>query len=93
MARKLAAGTTLLFGLDPWQAFLNSIEGTNTILRAGGSDSTKLQSVYGLAFEISGDFAVSMAVHLGFAALLCLALVLSWRRRPGEGAAADRARA
>ncbi len=74
----LAAG--LVFGWESWSAFIASFTGeTVGLLRRGGSDWAKLQSLYASFQRITGIEGLAMALH-GICALAIAGAVLwLWR--------------
>jgi hypothetical protein len=75
----LALISLLLFGAETWAAFLGSVDKTNQALLAGGASWDKLQSLYALAYRVTGDARSAMAVHMALAGVILLLMVRQWR--------------
>jgi arabinofuranan 3-O-arabinosyltransferase len=77
-----AVGSGVVFGLDVWRAFLGSVSvTTNAVLRTGGSDWAKLQSVYAIVHQAIGDDGWAWGAQA--AVSLTLAGLVAWVfRRP-----------
>lgn len=85
----LMAASGIVFGWETWRAFLGSFnDETVALLRRGGSDWTKLQSIYACVQRVTGIESLAMAVH-GAAALGILGVVAwLWRRPASPGVCA-----
>ena len=85
MTLTLLVLSALVFGLESWKAFAESLTGeTMAALRRGGSDWSKLQSIYAAAYLVTGAERVAMAVHA--VAAICVASVVLWLWRiPASG--------
>lgn len=82
----LAGGSALVFGLDNWSAFLGSLTGDSLgVLLRGGSDWTKLQSLYACFYLLTGWERLAMGLHGACALVVAGVVVWLWRRRAEEG--------
>jgi len=74
--------TTAIFGLEPWRAFLGSMQFTRVyVLENGGPGWEKIQSVFSWVRMWGGSVPLAYAIHGGTAVLLTGALVWLWRSR------------
>jgi hypothetical protein len=73
----LCAASVAILGMSPWTAFIDSILRINdAILTAGGTDFSKLQSLYGYVRALGGSSAVAWAAH--GALVLFFATFVAW---------------
>lgn len=80
----LILSSAVVFGGESWLAFHQSLTGeTMAVLRRGGSDWTKLQSIYASAYLVTGHERIAMAVH-GLCAIAILVLVTWLWRMPAQ---------
>ena len=76
------AASAAILGTQPWIAFLNSITRINdAILTAGGTDFSKLQSLYGYVRALGGSAEVAWLAHGVFVLLLAAFVGWIWRSR------------
>ena len=77
----LAAISTAILGTDSWVAFVGSAFRINdAILVDGGTDFSKLQSVYGYVRALGGGSAAAWTAHGFFVLLLCAGVIWIWRK-------------
>lgn len=74
----LAAASALLFGAQAWVAFAASVTTTQGALAEGGAGWLKLQSAYALAFRLTGDTSLAVALHAAFALAVGGLLMRQW---------------
>lgn len=74
----LAAVSALLFGAQGWAAFAASVTTTREALADGGAGWLKLQSAFALAFRLTGDTTLAMALHAAFALAIGGLLLRQW---------------
>jgi hypothetical protein len=78
----LCAVSIAVLGTSPWAAFLESASRINdAILTSGGTDFSKLQSVYGYVRLLGGSAETAWAAHAAF--VLSLAVFVAWIWRSG----------
>jgi hypothetical protein len=78
----LCAVSIAILGTSPWTAFLESAARVNdAILTSGGTDFSKLQSVYGYVRLLGGSAETAWAAHAAF--VLSLAVFVAWIWRSG----------
>ena len=77
--------TFLVYGSEPWKAFLNNIPMATAILEAGAVPFAKMPTPYA-AIRLLGVQPASASLLQGVSTLLCLLfVVLLWRSRAGKG--------
>ena len=81
----LALASALLFGTESWVAFHHSLTGeTLNVLRRGGSDWNKLQSLYAVSYMLGVPERWAIWTHA--AGAMAIAALVTWLwRRPGTG--------
>ena len=84
-ALALVAASALVFGTATWLAFFDSVGTTNGVLLRGGAGWTKLQSLYAIAFRLTGSTPVAMTAQLTVMAA-AVALLVWFCLRPGTTA-------
>jgi hypothetical protein len=73
----LSAASVAILGISPWSAFLDSAARINdAILTAGGTDFSKLQSLYGYVRSLGGSAETAWLAHGAF--VLALAAFIAW---------------
>jgi arabinofuranan 3-O-arabinosyltransferase len=75
----LALASLLVFGADVWFAFLDSTAKSNDTLLRGGAGWSKLQSLYALVFQFTGNLTAAMASQVLL--LLGSIALLIWMKR------------
>jgi len=76
----LALITTLVFGIGVWNAFLDSLHLSRTIvLEEGGTGWHKIQSVFSWVRAWGGSIGLAYAAHGAVALAVAVALVRLWR--------------
>jgi hypothetical protein len=71
----------LVFGVEVWAAFFDSMSGTvDQFLRKGGAEWSKLQSIYAFSHQITGNEAVAWAAHFSASAVVTATVVWLWLR-------------
>lgn len=77
------AASLLAFGPEAWTGFLAGVARNNEIyLAARTAVLPRIQSVYALVLETTGDRPLAWAVHLAFAATVAATVLRLWLRRP-----------
>lgn len=80
----LCALSVAVLGTSPWVAFVDSASRINdAILTSGGTDFSKLQSLYGYIRLLGGSAATAWAAH--GALVLALAVFVAWIWRSDRG--------
>ncbi|HEY6632918.1 MAG TPA: glycosyltransferase family 87 protein [Rhizobiaceae bacterium] len=76
----LAALSVAVLGISPWTAFLDSASRVNdAILTSGGTQFTKLQSLYGYVRALGGSAEAAWAAHAALVLLLAVFVARTWR--------------
>jgi hypothetical protein len=76
----LCAASVAILGVSPWLAFLDSAARINdAILTAGGTDFSKLQSLYGYVRSLGGGAEAAWLAHGAFVLLLAVFIAWIWR--------------
>ena len=78
----LVVASARVFGLEAWQAFLQSLPlASEATLAQGRADWAKLQSVYALTRLLGGSAALAWCLQLALSGVVIILLCLIWRRR------------
>lgn len=75
----LFVATTLAFGMEVWQAFLNSTRFTRFVLEQGGPGWHKIQSVFGWVRMWGGSIPLAYVTQGLVTTALAAALIALWR--------------
>ena len=76
----LCAVSVAVLGISPWTAFFDSAARVNdAILTAGGTDFSKLQSLYGYVRALGGSAEAAWAAHGTLVLLLAIFVAWIWR--------------
>ena len=76
----LSTLSVAVLGISPWTAFLDSASRINdAILTSGGTEFTKLQSLYGYVRALGGGANAAWAAHGFLVVLLAVFVARTWR--------------
>jgi arabinofuranan 3-O-arabinosyltransferase len=79
-ALAITGASALVFGAEAWAAFADSLTvSMHEVLRRGGSSWPKLQSIYAMAYQITGHDSVAWAAHAAGIAATLAVLIPLWR--------------
>jgi Glycosyltransferase family 87 len=78
----LILATCSVFGVEAWQAFLQSLPAASqATLTEGRADWAKLQSVFALTRLLGGSTALAWTLHFTLAGAIAIVLCALWRSR------------
>jgi hypothetical protein len=78
----LAIGSSVVFGLASWIAFVHALPATSQATLAHGSaDFAKMQSLYAVVRLMGGNEALAWSLHGTLACLCAAAVAVVWRMR------------
>jgi hypothetical protein len=78
----LFAASWAIFGIESWQAFLQSVpEAPRVALSEGRADLTKIQSIFAVTRLLGGSIGLAWTVQLLFAAFVSAGLLVIWRSK------------
>jgi alpha-1,2-mannosyltransferase len=77
----LAVGSVAVFGANAWEAFAASLpESANIILLTGGSPMSKFQSIYAIAYQMTGSTKIALLAHFALCIAILLVAISLWAR-------------
>jgi alpha-1,2-mannosyltransferase len=78
------AASYLLFGMETWQAFVDSFKLTRgIILEQGNTGWEKIQSIFSAVRMLGGSIELAYVAQAIFALAAAAVVISAWRRKPG----------